>query len=1601
MQKIAVVSLAVLAVSLQQNFIPTQALAQNFFNEDSAQQSSTLIQTPREVERLLNQAKAAIAQSSWSEASKALGLVLGIEAGSNRVEGQGQDYFLNDSGNATQDGRTVHEQARRLFDEFDEAGQATLELRYGVEAKATFEQAVASGDWKTIEQISGRFPMTAAGRLAAFVSAEHQLAIGNPLWAANRFKALIDSKSASKQFGRKLSLMAAMAWQAAGDPDRALSAAGGLNAESTPKTFIYGKDTIFVDDTERVLRIIQNQLANMTTLVDKQAAPRVPGGGPDRNADSFAGIPLPFVSWHSLLHESIQHEDEATRTIRELSKKSDNISLVPSRAAIVVPPYLITMTYDQRIHAIDLRTGQLKWASPFAGVPTTTMERYIDRETGESKLPIHDYLAQRIWGQQATGQLTASDDQIFAVVEQPSINAAQNLVRGVNANIAIPMPKPDHNVLQAYSIDNQASLSWEVGGMTGLAEPRLSGVLFLGPPLPYDGQLLIIGEHNGELLLFSIDPNNGAWLWQQQLAANNNSTIADDNVRRNFACCVAVQAGVVVCPTLSGELVGVDLLTHDLKWATRYAQTNESNRSDQVNVFGSRQATQFKPLLQRSSETSVVIDDGIAVHAAPDGQGIYAVDIYNGKLKWTQPGTDALYIGGIEKGIVVVMSSEFAIALDLQSGEKRWVAELTTFGKVTGRAARNGDQLLIPTSSQKVVQLDMTSGEIRDSLRVERSLGNLIATHDSLISFGPIDVTSYPIREKVRSDLQQDLAADAKPTPLMLVRQAELALSENVLTKAFDLALAAYRDAAEDDNVKGLVRKIALATLRDDFQTFAPRIGELKELMESGPDRGVYLISLIRGLIARQQYDEAVQRLLDLSQLESRTAASFQAGDNAIELQTDWRIEQDQWIAATLARLLPQVSTAAAAGASKRIDKAIDQSLHSLNPALMNDRHATWLPQASPLFLMRAIQYYRGGEFLAAEQAAISAQNLATSKPFSQAATLLQVLIYRDAGRSVAAAQLMTQLGRPIDQIKKLSEADVLNDAVHEKLPDFVAKARQTDDAASQESPLWLNGESNLNSMDDADLQTVVDGAAKWPNASVQVNVIDNASADMQVSAMSCNVRYRIGAALDGWDVRITASGIELVNPTGNDNIAVQLENRPNSTSAVAYIIDSLVIVEVGNELIAIDSLAAQKPLTNEQMVESSQVGIAGTEAVLWNEEFGTKTNAIRNVFNSTTARGSDKWDWGAEHTKNYSGFSAIPADHFGLVIATDKTVRCIDYRSGSIIWTVGYGLLNKSFTGGTDGFGSLPWVSYVDAKVVLLDPVSKRRVILDAHDGTVVDKGDLVFKGDIWGVAHGNYLTGERTSERTIIFEARSGLTNETIQSATVPNTSRADLLADEAMVIWGPDAKLHFWNLKTGAANQYDLPAEDRFNYLRLQRFENRIVVATYASNMKLEMVENESEDLQTAGPLIAIDAENGKPLWDKPLRVYSYYLPLQQPRITPALTLVRQMSFRWERTNVKTASIAIIDMREGKLIYQNDYLTSLQGLKYNANVSPAEHKLHIDYRASQIDVVWSDEGDSQLQASPTIGKIDLKTLLDNLPPNLLKRIQTQKEIEEASPF
>ena len=87
------------------------------------------------------------------------------------------------------------------------------------------------------------------------------------------------------------------------------------------------------------------------------------------------------------------------------------------------------------------------------------------------------------------------------------------------------------------------------------------------------GCLYVLAEQKEEVRLLALDPATGDLWWSQQLSAVEQSLVQDP-LRRHMGVSPSYADGILVCPTSTGALVGVDLANHSLLWAHCYVAGN-------------------------------------------------------------------------------------------------------------------------------------------------------------------------------------------------------------------------------------------------------------------------------------------------------------------------------------------------------------------------------------------------------------------------------------------------------------------------------------------------------------------------------------------------------------------------------------------------------------------------------------------------------------------------------------------------------------------------------------------------------------------------------------------------------------------------------------------------------------------------------------------------------------------------------------------------------------------------------------------------------------------------------------------------------------------
>lgn len=402
--------------------------------------------------------------------------------------------------------------------------------------------------------------------------------------------------------------------------------------------------------------------------------------------------------------------------------------------------------------------------------------------------------------------------------------------------------------------------------------------VFLGPPLPVNGRLYVLVELDGVVRLLCLDPKSlvdvqvpglahkvPSLLWSQKLGKPT-TPLPTDAIRRYQGAFLAAGEGIIVCPTNSGAVVGVDEMSHSLLWAFAYRKlesppTSPAGPGMRFNPQFNQQQQQLP--VDRWRAAAPIVSGGRVLITAYDSRTLDCLDIRTGKVLWSV-GRKAgdLYVGGIidDKVIVVGKSEVTAYRLtgedpSTSAPKKLWNVSLPS-ATPTGHGAASKTAYYLPVRqanagkdsvpAAQVWAINLESGEItsRTSARkradgggadlAEYGLGNLVFQNGLVVAQSPWEVAVYPQLEVMEAETNRRIAANPND-PVGLLFRGELLLDNGKVREAIADFKAAERNALPTEHLATLREKKYVAytdLLQKDFAAGEPYLAEYAALCE-------------------------------------------------------------------------------------------------------------------------------------------------------------------------------------------------------------------------------------------------------------------------------------------------------------------------------------------------------------------------------------------------------------------------------------------------------------------------------------------------------------------------------------------------------------------------------------------------------------------------------------------------------------------------------------------------------------------------------------------------------------------------------------------------
>ncbi len=869
--------------------------------------------------------------------------------------------------------RSIKVEAGRLIGSMPPKGRETYRLNCGADARRLLEGAVSSGDMAGLEECSRRFFHTEAGYEATLLLGLNHFDRARPLAGALTLQRLRDVAWQAGRFEPTFSLALASCWLQVGEQKKAEEVLSGLKRQLGGRTVaIGGRPVPWFGEQQGALVWLAGMIGPQLPARPAESADWVMcRGNPARNAafappegDSAGGMPLLNMLWEIPTDCFAPRLDvEQLQNVRRTYLEQGAVTL-PALQPLAVDGMVLMRTASNLV-GVDFATGRRKWIPANSDGADPMLLEGSSNANVRTSLPPTD-LANRMCYDAVYGSLSSDGRYVFAVEDLPiSLSAPTSTTRIVNGQRIRISIEPQNRLIACEIRKGQGKLAWNLGGSPeedsadGLPPLPLAGTFFLGPPLPLMGRLYVLAEIDTEIRLLELDAQTGKLRWQQKLVEVDRNILERSELRRRLAgASPSYAGGILICPTSTGTVVAVDLLTHSLLWQfggrSPLAASNVDNRARAL--IRARQVRMTSTALRQPmggwcDSTASVVDGRVLV--APVGSAwLYCLNLTDGKLLWKYQRQDDLYVGcvhhdkvvlvgrsqvravslsqtaqGTEKaettevvdGNVRATSKEVPITVPKPAWDGRTVA-LPEESMPSGRGFLAGGRYYVPLTSAEVIAIDVDTGKVVERSKSQEGHvpGNLICYRGHIISQGFDGVKVFRQLGTVRKEADRRLA-EKPDDPVGLADRAELLMNEGKQVEAIESLCRAYELGAVP-RTRALLRDALLKGLASEFATYGPRADEIEKLLDGTGQRATFLRQMATGLRATGEWREAFDyyfKLLDLNEDYRRLE----------RVSTSHSVRRDRWIRAEVAALQAEVKDAATVGRliAPRLEAAIEQ----------------------------------------------------------------------------------------------------------------------------------------------------------------------------------------------------------------------------------------------------------------------------------------------------------------------------------------------------------------------------------------------------------------------------------------------------------------------------------------------------------------------------------------------------------------------------------------------------------------------------------------------------------------------------------------------------
>ena len=770
---------------------------------------------------------------------------------------------------------SIRQEAQRLIGTLPSESLDMYRTQYSALAQQLLNRAVQGNDVELLSRVARLYFHTPAGYEATDRLGNVHLDRGEFGLAAQLFHALLDIQAPPAQ-SRSWRLKALLAFRKAGKKiwadtlwqeiaatlpstleigGRPVDPRKWLEAQGVPAAIVMeplAEWPVFFGNKQRTGRpvgsqpLLLNRWSQPTTQVEalRQNLESLADDEADKGAPALPGF-MPIMVGDKIAFRTFSGVQVVSAATGKLLWKTETDSVVEE---------MLSQKYDSQQYPYNMRRRMF-------------IQGQVGYQPGHDPQPLSNV----VYRNSNFGQLSSDGAHLF-VLEDPQVITPRQYGQYYGEDMMLAQ-QPQSNTLVAYDLTTGRPV-WEAGGedMGEEFQLPLAGHFFFGTPLFDGNELLLVGEQlkTNEIRLFGIDQNTGKLRWSQLIGVSEVGISRDVN-RRWWSAPAAVGEGVIVTPTTSNWIVGVDRVTHSLLWGYHFPRRSTGEGMQQE----AQAVVQGLPLFHRWYPSPPMISQQRVVFAPQEANILICLDLFTGKELWQIPRADYLAVAGVFDDAVLLIGRGALAAVSLRNGQPLW---RTPTSPIVGRGTAVGDRYYLPCSSGELWTISLETGSVVEKLYLgsvnassdasnNSVLGNLSFYRGMLLSLSSRDLTAFEQHDTLSAQITGRLQQNPHD-PWANIRQAEI----HLLRREAGPAIAAVNNILPTDVSSDLLPRYRDVTIdaltlavRADFSRDTPELIQRLEQLSQSPGQRLYFRRLMAERnMSRKQYVEAFDTYLSL-----------------------------------------------------------------------------------------------------------------------------------------------------------------------------------------------------------------------------------------------------------------------------------------------------------------------------------------------------------------------------------------------------------------------------------------------------------------------------------------------------------------------------------------------------------------------------------------------------------------------------------------------------------------------------------------------------------------------------------------------------------------